>query len=451
MTLAKAHSIHFIGISGIGISAIAKWALENQKKVSGSDLTEQKVSARLVENGAKVFFGEHRKENLPKTCDLVVYNNAIGLENPELVEAKAKHLKCISYPQAIGELMEKKSGIAIAGTHGKSTTTGMLAYMLLAAQHDPSVIVGTRLPIFDDSNERFGQGEDFLVEADEYKKAFLAYRPKNAAVLNVELDHLDVYKDEFAVLEAFKEFASQIPSDGNLILNAEDKYFQNLKKSSKANIFSFGLNQADIFSLNIVSNSLGTTFQVKGLYQGEVKTQIYGQHNVMNALAALALAKALGLDFESAKQGLKEFPGAWRRFERKGEWQGAIVIDDYAHHPTELKATLETARNIFPGQRLICIFQPHQKIRVKTFFNEFVQVLKLADITVLPEIYQVAGRESDLQISSLDLVESIAKDSYFVEDVQTSVALAQKLVKKGDIILTVGAGDITKFYELAKK
>lgn len=451
MTLLTAKKIHFIGISGIGLSAIAKWALENHKQVTGSDLTLQLTSKWLIENGAKISIGTHKVDNVPIDSQLVIYSNAISKNNPELVQAEKLGISAISYPQSIGELMSGKNGIAVAGTHGKSTTTAILAQILIEAKRDPTVIVGTRLGIFGNTNERIGKGEDLLVEADEYKRAFLDYQPTIAAILNIELDHIDVYKNEASVLEVFKKFAGKLPSSGSLILNAQDKNFSETKKSSRAKVFSFGFKNADISALEVNYGREGVNFKVKGLYSGSIEAKIFGQHNVLNILAALAVAYVMKIDFLTAKAAIEKFTGSWRRFEKKGEWQGAIIIDDYAHHPTELKVTLLTARQVYPGQRIVCVFQPHQKIRTKRFFKELVENLKLADLNIVPEIYQVAGREENIKISSKELVEELGKNAYYAEDVADSVKKAKIIVKPGDIILTVGAGDITDFYQLLKK
>jgi len=451
MTLLSAKKIHFIGVSGIGTSAIAKWALENHKQVSGSDLTLQPTSKWLIENGANISIGEHKEVNLPSDSDLVIYSNAIPETNPELLQAKKLKIPAVSYPQSIGELMVGKKGIAIAGTHGKSTTTAILAQILIEAKKDPTVIVGTRLGIFGNTNERVGKGEDLLVEADEYKRAFLDYRPTVAAILNIELDHVDVYKDEASILEAFKKFAGKLPISGSLILNAQDKNFSDIKKSTQAEVLSFGFENTDIMAFEVNTGKEGVNFKVKGLYNGTIETKIFGQHNVLNILAALAIAYVMKIDFQIAKAAVEKFPGSWRRFEKKGEWQDATVIDDYAHHPTELKATLLAARQAYPGKRVVCVFQPHQKIRTKQFFKEFVETLKLADLNIIPEIYQVAGREENIKISSKEIVEKLGNGVYYAKDVADSVEIAKKIIKPGDVILTVGAGDITNFYQLAKK
>ncbi|MFA6587761.1 MAG: UDP-N-acetylmuramate--L-alanine ligase [Patescibacteria group bacterium] len=448
--LLTAKHIHFIGISGIGISAIAKWALENNKQVTGSDLSIQLTSRWLIDHGANIKIGQHKAGNLRQGCDLVIYSNAIPENNIELISAKKRNIPCISYPQAINELMQNKNGIAIAGTHGKSTTTGLLAQILIEARKDPTIIVGTRLRILNGTNERIGQGKEFLVEADEYRRAFLDYKPNIAAILNIDFDHVDVYKNESEYLQVFKTFAGRLPKDGFLILNKSDKNSNELVNSTKAKVITFALLGADLTASNIISSEQGLTFDVNGLYSGHIQTSLFGQHNILNVLAALGVAKVLNIKFEIAKKAIQNFSGCWRRFEKRGEWQGAIVIDDYAHHPTELRATLGATRQAFPNRRIICVFQPHQKIRTQQFLREFVQVLKLADLKIIPEIYQVAGREENLNISSQEIVDLAGSNAYYAKNIADAVEITKKLLKPKDIILTVGAGDITNFYSFAK-
>jgi UDP-N-acetylmuramate--alanine ligase len=451
MNLHSAKHIHFIGISGIGISAIAKWALDNQKHVTGSDLKRSLVSAWLIKQGAIINIGPHKESNLCIDCDLVIYSVAITDDNPELQIAKSKKIALLTYPQAVAQLMLNKQGIAIAGTHGKSTTTAILAEILVQAKRDPSVIVGTRVRQFGNTNERFGQGEDFLIEADEYKRAFHNYSPKFAAVLNVEWDHVDIYPTLQDVVESFEVFVKRIPSSGTLVLNAQDKYFETLKNVSKAKIISFGQTGADIFSTNISTNIDGMQFIINGLYEGIIKTHLFGNHNVSNILAACALASALEIPFLIVQKAVNDFPGTWRRFEYRGEWKGVKVIDDYAHHPTEIRATLIAARDAFPNKKIVCIFQPHQGSRTKALQADFINALKLADQQIILETYEVAGRENTEHVSSRVISDSLGVTSNFALDIPSGIKLAEKIITPDCILLTLGAGDITTFYDLAKK
>ncbi len=451
MNLHEAQIIHCIGISGIGLSAIAKWALENGKRVSGSDLQSQPVTAWLQAHGARVAIGPHQANHVPDPCDLVLRTVAAGETNPEVQAAIARQIPLLTYPQAVGQLMQGKIGIGIAGTHGKSTTTAMLAYILDAAEKDPTVIVGTRVPLFGQTNERIGKGEEVLVEADEYQRAFFAYEPTHVAVLNVELDHVDVYHDLSDVREAFATFVARVPEQGSIVLAAEDPSTPNLRLHAVGTVHTFGIRAGDLQVRNLTYQNGQTQFRFQGLLTGDVTLQVPGEHNVCNALAAALVAYHLGIPATTICQGLAAFPGTWRRFERRGTWRGADLVDDYAHHPTELVATLQAARQVFPGRRLICVFQPHQRCRTQVLLPGFIQALRLADTQVVLDIYDVAGREQGEHITSQEIVTSLGDSAVLAHDVADAITKVEGCVQPGDVILTVGAGNITTFADRVQK
>jgi len=451
MTLHDAQHVHIIGIGGIGVSAIAKWALEQGKQVTGSDVRENEMTTWLQTHGSTITIGPHAAEHVPATCDLVVHTVAVPASNPEYAVAADRHIPTLTYPEAVNELLQGKNGIAIAGTHGKSTTTAILATILMEAQSDPTVIVGTRLRLFGNTNEQTGKGEDVLVEADEYNQGILLYRPNHAVVLNVDHEHVDVYPTLADAVKAFTTFVAHVPASGTVTLNADDPSIGTLTEASLAKVQTFGFGQADLVARGIANNEQGTTFTVSGLYDGPVQSQLYGEHNVRNVLAALCVAHALGISFEVARRGVEAFSGTWRRFERRGEWRGATIIDDYAHHPTEIAATLQAARQAFPGKRLICIFQPHLHSRTIAFTADFARVLRTADTVILLDVYDVAGREDGPRADVDALAGAIAPGTVRARDVEAALQAAANTVQPGDVVLSLGAGDITHFAALAQK
>ncbi|MEK7518303.1 MAG: UDP-N-acetylmuramate--L-alanine ligase [Patescibacteria group bacterium] len=451
MTLHAAKNIHIVGIGGIGVSAIAKWALEQGKQVSGSDLRENVTTVWLQAHGAHVHIGEHAAKHIPEHCDLILHTVAVPSENVERADAVARGIPTMSYPEAVNELLQGKNSIAVAGTHGKSTTTAFLATILMEAQRDPTVIVGTRLRAFGNTNERTGKGDDVLVEADEYNQGILLYQPNHAIVLNVDHEHVDVYPTLADAVKAFSVFISHVPVAGTVTLNADDPSLGVLTGASGAKVQTFGFGQADLVARGIAHSERGTTFTVSGLYNGAVQSQLFGEHNVRNVLAAICVAHALSIPFAVVQRGVAAFPGTWRRFEQRGEWHGATIIDDYAHHPTEIAASLQAARQAFPGRRLISIFQPHLHSRTIAFASNFAKVLRTSDQVILLDVYDVAGREDGPKADIDALANAIGPRTVRVSNVQAALQAAANLVQPGDVILTLGAGDITHFADLAQK
>ena len=414
--------IHFIGIGGIGVSALARYYLAQGFEVSGSDVAKSGIIEDLRKLGAKIFIGPHRAENIDNlaTCDVarVVYSAAVPDDNPELVEARRRRIKCQTYAQALGELTKKYFTIAVSGTHGKSTTTAMIGLILEAAGLDPTVIVGTKVrwgsadakippsPPFlkggetevlfskrgeKESNFRLGHSQYLVIEADEYRASFLNYWPKIIVLTNIEEDHLDYYRDLNHILKTFTQYLGHLPKDGWLVANGEDDNISKIKNPRPRQAKRGG--QKSKLQCKIQNYNL--KLKIKNL-----KLKIYGKHNLSNAAAAITVARILGIADKIAVKTLNNFTGTWRRMEYKGEVNGAKIYDDYGHHPTEIKATLQGARELLaishkPLAKLWCVFQPHQYQRTYKLFNHFIGSFADADKVILLPIYSVAGREKE--------------------------------------------------------
>ena len=428
--------IHFIGIGGIGISGLAKIYLEQGHKISGSDLVYSDITQDLEKRGAKIKIGEHKKENLAKDADRVIYNLAIAEDNPELQEARRRGIACQTYPQALGELTKKHFTIAVSGTHGKTTTTGMIALMLLQNGFDPTVIIGSKLKELGNSNSRLGKSKYLVIEADEYKRAFLNYHPDIAVITNIEKDHLDYYKDLRDVQNAFSKFADLLPKDGVLIVNK---------------------NIVSLFHGFIVGGRRIINYGKESCQKLKKILKVPGKHNIQNALAAFAVGKALGAKQEKILVSLASYRGAWRRFEIKYD-KRVTVIDDYGHHPTEIAATLSAAREKYPDRRIWCIFQPHQIARTEKLFVGFTKAFSDADKIIITRIFGVAGRDSVNQqarvLPSQRIVESLKKqkiNAVFLETFDEITDYLLRETQKGDVILVMGAGDINALTPLLIK
>ncbi len=454
INLNEIKKIHFIGIGGIGLSAIAKLMVWQGKKVSGSDCQASEITDELKELGVKIFIG-HNKKNLDKDVGLAAYTLAVGQDNPEIQKAKKLNIPILTYPEFLGLLIKDKFGIAISGTHGKSTVTSMVALILEKAGLDPTVVVGGKISEFG-GNVRISKSKYFIFEACEYQRAFLNYWPKVIVLNNIELDHTDYYKDIKDYESAFEEFIGHLPKDGVLIVNEKNQKskIKNQNYNSKCKILSFGIDKKnDLVAYDIKFENGKTKFNVnfKNKNLGEFSLQIPGIFNVYNALAAISVGLLLGIDIEIIKKTLAEFKGIWRRFEHIGNCQGAEIYSDYAHHPTEVRSTIDGARKFFPGKRIIAVFQPHQHNRTKNLFQNFINSFDNADLIILNEIFDVAGRENinDQNISSLDLVNEIKKHSknktvLFGKNLKETEKLILENIKKNDVVLIMGAGDIYK-------
>ncbi|MFA6445950.1 MAG: Mur ligase domain-containing protein, partial [Candidatus Paceibacterota bacterium] len=358
--LEESKSIYFIGIGGIGISAIARMMLLNGKRVSGSDRDETKVTEELRKAGATIFIGQ-KKENIPADCDLIVYTVAIGEDNPEFAEAKRRGIKMLSYPETLNIISSQKYTIAVSGTHGKTTTTAMIAKVMIDNGLDPTVIVGS---LIGDTNFIMGKSRYLVVEADEYKKSFHNLEPSIMVITNIDEDHLDFYKDLADIQDSFLHLAKKIPKDGFLICNTKLPNLQSIIKSVGCRVIDYG----EIKLIN--------------------KLLVPGEHNREDARAAVAVGQALGVDIKKADLAVSQFAGTWRRFEFKGKTkEGALVYDDYAHNPQKVKAALQGARELYPGKNIIVVFQPHLFSRTKLLLNEFAKSFGDADEVILTPIF----------------------------------------------------------------
>lgn len=405
------NKIHFIGIGGIGVSALAKMMLLLKKKVTGSDISSNIANQRIKKLGVKVFIG-HKKSNLDKDTDVVVYSPAIKQSNPELKKAKESKIPSYSYPQALGLISKEKYTLAIAGTHGKTTTTAMLSEVMISAKKDPTVIIGSFLRKQKD-NFIPGQSKYFLVEACEYKESFLNLEPDILVITNIDNDHLDYFKNIKNIQKAFAQLISKVPKDGFIVANP--KYLK-----TKAKIIDY-------------------------TKEKKLKLKVPGQHNIENAQVALAVAKLIGIKSQQAEKSLKNYQGVWRRFEYKGRTKrNALIYDDYAHHPSEVKATIKAAREKFKKQRIFIVFQPHLYSRTKLLLNDFAKSFNPADQVIITDIY-AAREKMDKSIHAKDLVEKVKKYNPFtiyIKDFKEIVKYLKENTSNNDIIITLGAGDV---------
>lgn len=453
MILKNYTKIHFIGIGGIGVSAIAKFCLESGKIVSGSDARDSEIISDLKKMGAEIFLG-HNESNLKNNTDLVVYSPAILRDNPELL--KAEELKIIfkSYPEMLGVIMEEfKERIAVSGTNGKTTTTSLAGLIMEYAGFDPTVIVGGKVREWG-GNLKIGKTEEyFIAEACEYKKSMLSLNPKIIILTNICEDHLDYYKDIEDIKSAFIEYIKKLPQDGLLIYNADDKVSKEIADSFEISKLSYAINsEADLKAVNIVQENGKQLFDLiwKGNIIAGFQIFIPGIFNIENSMAASLLALKFGADAEIIKEVLKNFRGTWRRFEKIGEVGKTVIISDYAHHPAAIRETLKGAKNFYPGKKILAVFQPHQKDRTIKLFDEFIDSFNCADEAVISEIYSVEGRnDAGREISSKDIV-SVICEKYksfpvsYSKNLEDTENLILKKISSFDIVLIMGAGDIYK-------
>ena len=443
--------IHFIGIGGISMSGLAEILMGEGFAVSGSDAKESPLTKSLEAKGAKIFYGQ-RASNIMDSTEAVVYTAAIHSDNPEFAKAKEKNLPMLTRAQLLGQIMRNyETPIAISGTHGKTTTTSMVSHILLEGKCDPTISVGGILPAIG-GNIRVGESETFVTEACEYTNSFLSFFPKISIILNIDADHLDFFKDLDDIRNSFRRFSELLPSDGTLIINADIPNYQEITKNLPCHVVTYGLEQeADYQAKDITFDKYGhASFTVykNGKKTGSYYLKVPGMHNVSNALASIALGHLLGLTEEVIIKGLGSFTGTDRRFQYKGEVAGVTVIDDYAHHPTEIEATLHAAGN-YPHQKVWCVFQPHTYTRTKALLPEFAKALTLADHVVLADIY--AARETDtLGISSEDLQKRIQELGTPCEYFPTFDEIENFLLEncsRGDLLITMGAGDVVNIGE----
>ena len=438
--------IHFIGVGGAGMSGIARIMLAKGFSVSGSDKSDSAMLTALKALGAKIYVG-HSAENLAD-AQLVIVSSAISQSNPELVEANKKGLPIAARAVALAWLMCESTSVAVAGTHGKTTTTAMLTVALQAAGLDPSFAIGGTINTAG-INAHSGSGSIFVAEADESDGSFLAYKPTGAIITNVELDHVDHFADEEAVFAVFEDFISSIKEGGFLVACGDDSGVKTLLariKRSDLRVYLYGKgsnNDFRIDQINLAPNSSRAIITVTGRKVGELNLAVVGEHNLLNALAAFAAATAMGGSEEKLLSGLKAFTGTRRRFELKGEVGGVKVIDDYGHHPTEITVTLKAARNLAGTGRVIVIFQPHRYSRTAAFANQFASSLELADFTYLLEVY-AASEKPISGVSSLLIARQMNSEQVkFEPSMLQVVSDVVGMANSGDLILTLGAGDVS--------
>ena len=444
--------LHFIGIGGIGMSGIAEILLDQRFKVSGSDRALSEVTERLQNLGAKTFEG-HRAGNIAEDVDTVVYSSAVQPDNPEILEAQRRKIPIVRRAEMLAEVMRLKYGIGIAGTHGKTTTTSMASLVLMEGGLDPTVIVGGKLSGLGGTNARLGRGEFIVVEADEYDRSFLSISPTVAVLTTLETDHLDCYRDLEDIKSAFIQFANKVPFYGFIVICLDEPALLDIMPNlSRKKIITYGLNpQADVQAVDIRHKENTTTFTLlcgkKEL--GTIMLQVPGNHNVQNSLGAIAVGLELGVPFEKIKSGIEKFSGVYRRWEKKGEMNGVTVYDDYAHHPTECRATLSGVKSGW-RRRVVCVFQPHLYSRTRDFYEDFGKSFLLSDVLIVTDIYP--AREEPIQGITGELIVNAAKqfghkDVHYVSDKKQVPAFLQSIVKNGDIVITMGAGDIWKYGE----
>ncbi|HVT43036.1 MAG TPA: UDP-N-acetylmuramate--L-alanine ligase [Thermoanaerobaculia bacterium] len=446
MNFGHIKNIHFVGIGGIGMSGIAEILSNYDLMISGCDLKSSAITDRLVRLGIPVAIG-HDERHLAD-ADLVVISSAVRQESPEVAHAREINLPVVRRAEMLGEIMRLKRGIAIAGTHGKTTTSAMTALVLSDAGLDPTLIIGGVLRNID-SSARLGTGEFLVVEADEYDRSFLTLEPSLAVITSIEADHLDCYRDLDDIRDAFAQFARRVPFYGSVIGCIDDDNVRALLDSLPRRSIRYGLGEeASLRAVDLQFDTPGTHFTVErsGESLGTVQLRVPGSHNVRNALAAIAVAFEIDVPFETAAASLEKFTGVERRFQILGEWRGAIVVDDYAHHPTEIAVTLEAARRSYPGRRLVALFQPHLYSRTRDFSREFADSLQRADLAFVSQIYP--AREDPIEGISSSLITEAARKlgaenvKLMGGEIDELVEQLRSLLGSNDLFLTMGAGDI---------
>jgi len=448
----RTRHIHMVGIGGIGMSGIAEILLIRGYEVSGSDSNVSETTERLKELGATIYPG-HDASNV-EDADVVVYTSAVKAEdNVETREAMSRQIPVIKRSEMLAELMRMKFGIGIAGTHGKTTTTTMAGHVVQDGSYDPTIIVGGRVHSFDKTNAVVGKGDIIIVEADEYDRTFLRLSPSMAVITNIEAEHLDIYEDLEDLKQAFIEFANKVPFYGAVIVCLDDSNIRSILPEIDRRTISYGFTpQAQLRAINIEQSAFQSTFTV--LFEdnvlGEITIKSPGEHNIKNALGAIGVGLELGMKFEDISSGLDRFQGVFRRFQPKLDTEKLIVIDDYAHHPTEVKASIEGARNGWKDRRLVAVFQPHLYSRTQQMYKEFGLSFFDAEVLLVTDVYP--SREKPIEGVTGKLISDTAKeyghrDVHYLKDKTELPGKLKEIVKDGDIVITMGAGDIYKYGE----
>lgn len=442
--------VHCIGIGGIGLSGLAEILLNNGIKVSGSDMKENDITDRLIEKGAQIYLG-HREKNID-SADLLVYSSAVSPDNPEITAAEKKGIPILSRAELLGQLMKsRKYSVAVAGAHGKTTTTSMISLILNKSQKDPTILVGGNLPEIG-GNVRVGHSDYFVTEACEYRDSFLELAPRYAIILNIDSDHLDYFSGIEHIVKSFETFANLVPDDGAVIAYDANPFVSSLIGDLDKNIITFGFHDdCDYRATAIEFNHEGCpafTISHNKEVLCRIQLAVPGEHNIANALAAVACCCDMGIDVNDIKDTLEDFKGTQRRFDLLGETTGKVtIVDDYGHHPTEIRATLSAAKNI-DHNNLWCLFQPHTYTRTLALHDDFADALLLADKIVMAEIY--AAREKNThQISSKSIVNDIikkdsTKDAHYFNNFEEIASFVFNNAGENDLVITMGAGDINK-------
>lgn len=421
----KRKHVHFLGIGGIGVSSLARYFLSEGFMVTGSDVAS---CPELVELGIKIF-QSHSAENLPAETDILIYSNAVLPDNPEIMEAKKRKIEVKSYPEALGEITRKYYTIAVSGTHGKSTTTAMLSLVMGEGGLDPTVIIGTKLKEFGNLNFKKGKSKYLLIEADEWKAALLNYDPNIAVITNIEEDHLDFYKDIDDIFDTFQKYITKNLQKGVLVTNADDYYAKQLASYAKGRVVQYSLKDKDASA---------------------IKLSVPGKHNIYNALASFRAAQEMGIEEKTAREGLAKFKGSWRRFEEKiitiSSGKRVKIINDYAHHPTEVETTIQAVREKYGERMVVAVFQPHQHERTYRLFQQFKDVLSSLEVDVLliTDIYTVEGRESEeiKKKASSEMLCNEVEGAVFSGDIKETGNYLLKNLQGEEIVVIMGAGDI---------
>ena len=446
MKIVGIQKIHMVGIGGIGMSGIAEILLNQNFDVTGSDLYENENVIRLRNNNIKITIG-HSAQNVAG-ADVVVYSSAVTKNNVEIKEAKRIGIPVVKRAEMLAEITRLHYTIGVAGTHGKTTTTSMLGLILIKAKMDPTIIVGGKLHAFGDSNARLGKGQFMVVEADEYDRSFLKLTPTIALLTNIDYDHVDIYKSINEVKTAFVEYSNKIPFYGFVVVCDDDSNIQNIKKSINANIITYGINRRSQYQARNIKEKGGEvsfSLYIKGNRIAEIDLKIPGEHNVRNALGAIATAHKIGIKMDAILSGIKAFKGVYRRFQIIGRYNDNVIVDDYAHHPTEIKASIDAAKKAWVNNRIIAIFQPHTYTRTLEMYEHFAMSLIHADVIIITDVYPARERKI-MNVSGKMIVDACKmlknNNVYYVKSIDMIPHVLKNILNHQDTVLFMGAGDI---------
>ena len=442
--------LHFVGIGGIGMSGIAELLINQGFDITGSDINDSKVIQNLKNKGAEIFLG-HNAKNLTD-ADVLVFSSAVNEDNPEIIAALKKNIPIIRRAEMLGELIAlKETSIGVAGSHGKTSTSSMVGAMLSQAKLDPTLVVGGLVRNIN-TNSLLGEGDLIVVEADEFDRSFLSLQPTIGIITNIELEHTDCYEDLYDLQNAFTQFANACPFYGAVIIGNQSPAAAEIIPNIKRPVITFGLTKkSDFYANDIIHNQSETTFTVfhKDKNLGVIHLQVPGEHNVLNALASVALGIEMNIPFHDVAAGLESYKGVRRRFDIKGEANGIMVVDDYAHHPTEVRVTLKSAKNGW-NRRIVGVFQPHLYSRTKAFYQEFAIALMETDILIITDVFP--AREKPIEGINGKMVADFAKDSghknvFYIENLENLEKKLDNLCQPNDMIITIGAGNIWRYAE----